>query len=66
MSEHTTEDSVNPAVRDGSRPGDDHRHVKEYIFEHPDPVDPNPIIGWSCWCGVTEYYDDDQIAGLLP
>jgi hypothetical protein len=46
--------------------GDNHQHTKAFIYAFVEPVDPNPIIGWTCWCGVSEDYDDDQIPGLLP
>lgn len=58
-----------PSVTDveGTDQGEGHHHIKEYVYAYSESVEPNPIIGWTCReCGVTEYYDDDQIAGLLP
>lgn len=51
---------------DGTDQREEHRHAKEYIYAYSESVEPNPIIGWTCACGVAEDYDDDQIAGLLP
>lgn len=38
----------------------EHEHTPEPIYAFTESAEPNPIIGWTCTCGETVYFDEED------